>query len=339
MSSSGSSVAVPNLGISMGPDNPAVPFIGGLLIEVFVACILYGITTLQSFMYFQKYPNDAASLKILVGTVWALESVHTAFCMQFLYAYLVEGFADYTYFLKINWGIGVTVITSAGIALCVQGYYVWRVWCVSSKSLVWTAIIGVFALARVAFGIGSTILSYVYPEWITFRDTTSSLVTISGGLGSAALVDLLVAVTLSYYLRKGRNSWHKESNSKINAILLYAVNTGAITGTASLLCVILFATQKQSLVFLGLVEIQAKLYANSFLGSLNARSHIRNKNNPTAQYPSIEFSSSGNGFRAVAPQVPVPKVEVFQQTIVHDDRGLQGDSEYDMRHLKGGELV
>ncbi|KAJ2990785.1 hypothetical protein NUW54_g8374 [Trametes sanguinea] len=109
-SADASSVAVPNLGVSMGSDNPAVPFIGGLLIEIFVACILYGITTLQSFMYFQKYPNDAISLKILVGTVCAslqthraLESVHTAFCMQFLYAYLVEGFADYTYFLKINW--------------------------------------------------------------------------------------------------------------------------------------------------------------------------------------------------------------------------------------------
>ncbi|KAI0654681.1 hypothetical protein C8Q70DRAFT_514348 [Cubamyces menziesii] len=340
MSADASSVSVPNLGITKSSDNPAVAFIGGLLIEIFIACILYGITTLQSFMYFQKYPNDALSLKLLVGAVWALETVHTAFCMQFLYAYLVEGFGDFAYFLQINWGIGVTVITSAGIALCVQGYYVWRVWCVSSKSLFWTVVIGVFALARVAFGIGSTILSYVYPEWLLFRDTKSSLVTISGGLGSAALVDMLVALTLSYYLNKGRSSWHKESNSKINMILLYAVNTGAITGTASLLCVILFATQKQSLVFLGLVEIQAKLYANSFLGSLNARSHIRNKNNPAAQYPSFEFSSSGNGFRAVVPPtVPVPKVEVYQQTIVHDDRGLSNESAYDMRNLKGGELV
>ncbi|KAI0648844.1 hypothetical protein C8Q79DRAFT_947692 [Trametes meyenii] len=335
-----SSVSLPTTAVK-GPNNPAVPFIGGLLIEVFIACMLYGITTLQSFMYYQKYPGDVLSLKLLVATVWALETVHTVFCMQFLYAYLIEGFADYAYFLQINWGIGVTVITSAGIALCVQGYYVWRVWCVSSKSWLWTLIIGVFALARAAFGIGSTILSYVYPDWITFRDTKSSLITISGGLGSAALVDMLVALTLSYYLNKGRSSWHKESNSKINTILLYAINTGALTGTASLLCVILFATQKQSLVFLGLVEIQAKLYANSFLGSLNARAHIRSKNNPAAQYPSFEFSSN-NGFRAGAGpqvQVTVPKVEVFQQTIVHDDRGLRNESEFDMKNLKGGELV
>ncbi|KAI0364755.1 hypothetical protein BV20DRAFT_974050 [Pilatotrama ljubarskyi] len=300
------SVVVPDFGIHKSADNLAVPFIGGLLIEVFVACVLYGITTLQSFMYFQKYPGDARTLKLLVAAVWILETVHTAFCMHFLYAYLVEGFADYTYFLKIDPSIGITVVCSAGIALCVQGYYVWRVWCVSSKNFWWTTIIGFFALARVAFGVASTILSYVYPEWLAFRNTTTSLVTISGGLGSAALVDMLVAVTLSYYLKKGRNSWHKESNSKINAILIYAVNTGALTGTASLLCVILFATQKQSLTFLGLVEIQAKLYANSFLGSLNARAHIRNKAN-AAQYPSFEFSSGGN-FRSVPPQVSVVSI-------------------------------
>lgn len=32
-----------------------------------------------------------------------LETVHTGFCMLFLYEYLVEGFGDFAYFLHINW--------------------------------------------------------------------------------------------------------------------------------------------------------------------------------------------------------------------------------------------
>ncbi|KAI0706747.1 hypothetical protein C8T65DRAFT_651860 [Cerioporus squamosus] len=287
--------------------NPAVPVMGGLLVEVFVACILYGITTLQTLIYFQKYPSDRTFLKLLVGTVWVLETAHTAFCIQFIYDYLIVGFDNYFNFLDINWGIGVTVLCSASIALCVQGYYTWRVWIVSEKSVLWTALIGTFALARVGFGIASCMLCYIYPSWPTLREKRSSLVTVSGGLGSAALVDILVALTLTVYLKRRRftGSWNKESNNMINKILLYAVNTGAITCTASILCVILFAVQKNSLTFLGLVEIQAKLYSNSFLGSLNARSHIRNsKSIPT-------FSSS-------APRVPV--LEVYQHTIVEDDR-------------------
>ena len=118
MSADASSVSVPNLGITKSSDNPAVGFIGGLLIEIFIACMyvqslcyplfdsrsstvpsLYGITTLQSFMYFQKYPNDALSLKLLVslhflqssppslplpqvGAVWSVSSVRPNLCSR-----------------------------------------------------------------------------------------------------------------------------------------------------------------------------------------------------------------------------------------------------------------
>ncbi|KAH9894070.1 hypothetical protein C8Q73DRAFT_501960 [Cubamyces lactineus] len=315
-------------------ENPAQSFFGGMLIEIFIACILYGITTLQTFIYFQKYQNDVPSLKLMVATIWILETAHTAFCMQVVYAYLVSNFGEFEYFLSINWGVGVTVITEVVISTLVQAFYVKRVWIMSNKAKLLTAFIAFVTVCRIGFGIGSTILSYHFANWISFRAHKSSLVTVSGGLGAAALVDVLVALTLSFYLTRGRTGWQKSSNSRINLIMLYAVNSGAITASASVLSVILYATQTDSLVFLGLVEIQGKLYANSFLGSLNARSHIRNKNN-AAQYPSFEFSNN-SAFRAVAP--PAPKVEVFQQTIVTNDMGEQ-ENDFSMKNLKGGELV
>ncbi|CDO74202.1 hypothetical protein BN946_scf185043.g254 [Trametes cinnabarina] len=319
----------------MESENPAASFFGGMLIEIFIACILYGITTLQTFIYFQKYQNDTPSLKFMVAVIWIIETAHTAFCMQLVYAYLVSNFGDFEYFLNINWSVGVTVITEVVISTLVQAFYVRRVWIMSNKAKLLTIFMASVTVCRIGFGIGSTILSYHFGDWISFRAHKSSLATVSGGLGAAALIDVLVALTLSYYLSRGRSSWHKSSNSKINLIMLYAVNSGAITASASVLSVILYATQTDSLVFLGLVEIQGKLYANSFLGSLNARSHIRNKNNNPAQYPSFEFSNN-SAFRAVAP--PVPKVEVYQQTIVTNDMGEQ-ENDFSMKNLKGGELV
>ncbi|KAI0643624.1 hypothetical protein C8Q79DRAFT_144905 [Trametes meyenii] len=319
----------------MASENPAASFFGGMLIEIMIACVLYGITTLQSFIYFQKYHNDAPSLKFMVAAIWILETVHTAFCMQVVYSYLINNFGEFEYFLQVNWGVGVTVITEVVISTLVQAFYVKRVWIMSNKATLLTAFIAFVTLCRIGFGIGSTILSYHFPQWLSFRAHESSLVTVSGGLGAAALVDVLVALTLSYYLTRARNNWQRGSNSRINLIMLYAVNSGAITASASVLSVILYASQTHSLVFLGLVEIQGKLYANSFLGSLNARSHIRSKAANPAQYPSFEFSSNG-GFRGAAPQVP--KVEVFQQTIVTNDMGEQ-ENDFTMKNLKGGELV
>ncbi|KAI0687256.1 hypothetical protein C8Q76DRAFT_661365 [Earliella scabrosa] len=320
-------------------ENPAEGFLGGLLIEVFIACILYGITTLQSFLYFQKYQNDTKLLKAFVAAIWILETVHTAFCIQIAYAYAIQGFGHYAYFETINWGVGITVFTEVILSTLVQVFYVRRVWIMSGHAKILSGTIALFVVCRVGFGIGSTILSYHYPDWVEFRAHQSSMVTVSGGLGAAALVDVMVALTLSFYLMRGRSDLQKESNSRINLIMLYAVNTGAITGTASVLSVILYATQKESLVFLGLVEIQGKLYANSFLGSLNARAHIRNKAAPP-QYPS--FESFNNSLRSAPPR-QAPNAEVYRQTVVTNDVVHEfehdRDNIYGMRTFKSGELV
>ena len=102
---------------------------------------LYGMTTLQAFIYYQTYPNDSRALKYLVrSSTWywifpshfvhdlsigccclvspllsslvalllivalfrILETVHTGFCMQFMYSYLVKGFGNYINFLIVN---------------------------------------------------------------------------------------------------------------------------------------------------------------------------------------------------------------------------------------------
>ncbi|RPD69294.1 hypothetical protein L226DRAFT_280182 [Lentinus tigrinus ALCF2SS1-7] len=308
-----------SLPIDLGAGNPAEGVMGGLLVSIFFACILYGMTTLQAFMYYQKYPNDIPLLRFLVTAVWILETVHTAFCMQFVYAYLISGFADFANFIAVHWSVGVAIASSVAVALCVQGYYTWRVYVVSGRFALWSAVIAFCALARVGFGIGSTCLTYIYPNWLQLRELKVGLATVSGGLGAAALVDLLVALTLTFYLKRNRTGFHKESNSMVNKILVYTVNTGAITGAASL----------------------TKLYANSFLGSLNARTHLRNASQNTGG--GRMFSSNSRGgpeFTISSPRGAVPVIEVTRQTVRHTDHGESYDApdELDMKVLKGGEL-
>lgn len=151
-------------------------FFGGLLVEIFVACMLYGITTLQTFLYYQKYRNDTAFLKLFVAAVWVLETIHTVFCVQVVYAYTVQQFGEFGYFKTINWGVGVTVLTEVVLSTLVQAFYVRRVWIMSDKSKILTAAIAFFTVCRAGFGIASTILSYRYPNWLEFRAHNSSLV-------------------------------------------------------------------------------------------------------------------------------------------------------------------
>ena len=134
--------------------------------------------------------------------------------------------------------------------------------------------------------------------------------------------------------------------------------------------------KKSSLVFLGLVEVQTKrtisitvhfpfppvltcllitVYANSFLGSLNARSHIRNASTLSAG----AFSSDRGEFSITSPRAPVVRlpvclayivdlieepmihqIEVTRQTVTHDDLGESyntGDA-YNLKDLKNRSL-
>ncbi|KAI0368447.1 hypothetical protein BV20DRAFT_969265 [Pilatotrama ljubarskyi] len=318
---------------------------GSLLIEVCLACILYGVTTLQMFMYYQTFSGDSRFLKGVVGTVWVLETLHTALCMEMVYTYTITHFGDYDFLGNIYWGAGASILVGVFISALVHAFYIRRVWIMSSGSIPITAFITILALCRLGCGIGSFALSLEITEWTPFRANVSPLVTIALGLGCAAAVDVLVALTLSYYIQHGRGKWesgNQASDSRLDTILIYAVNTGAITALSSILSVILFATQKQSLVFLGLVEIQSKLYANSLLGSLNVRAATREKPGSLPQFTTFEFSSRARvprppQFRTpISPEFTVPQVAVHQQTVVmHDNGEVDAYSENSMK----GELV
>ncbi|KAI0760878.1 hypothetical protein BD413DRAFT_253457 [Trametes elegans] len=297
--------------------NPAEPLIGALLIQLCFAYILYGMTVLQAFYYYQKYSTDKRTLKYLVGAVCFLETAHTGFAMQILCAYLVAGFGNYENLENVTWGVGGTAICGVGVAVCVHGYYTWRIWIVSGNSKLWTLVIGTFALARISFGTGTFVQSYIYPQWALLRNTTSTFVTFIGQSVAAALVDMLVAVCLSLYLTRDRHFWSRDSEGMVNRILLYAVNTGAITGVVSLSCVALFLVPNTGAAFFGMAMIQTKLYSNSLLGSLNARSHMRNKGSQPIRYSSSFGSAGANGLRVAAPRVPI--IGIFQQTTAHYD--------------------
>ncbi|PIL36485.1 hypothetical protein GSI_00174 [Ganoderma sinense ZZ0214-1] len=329
----------------------AEEFFGGLFVEVFVGGILYGITTLQTFIYFQKFPDDGRFLKYYVAAVWVLESLHTGFCVEFVYSYLIRNYGNEKYFIHINWAVGASLanpveVLNGNIDVSLgHGHYRGHNIGDGARILYPPSLdpyVDVTLLSfhtslttprslQVAFGMGSTILTYYLSGWVSFRQHKAATVTVSGGLASVAAVDVMVTTSITWYLRKKRSEVQESAKSKVGMIMLYAVNTGALTATASVITCILYAVRRDSLVFLGLVEVSGKLYANSFLGSLNARTHIRGKGNK--QY---SHESSGNTYRG--PQVP--KVEVFQQTLVSKDTvDHEYGNEYAMSPVKGGDLV
>ncbi|EPQ54246.1 hypothetical protein GLOTRDRAFT_130624 [Gloeophyllum trabeum ATCC 11539] len=180
---------------------------GNLLICLFIAAILYGITCAQAYIYYQSYPEDRPFLKWMVAGVWLLETLHTAFCIVFIYTYTITHFGDAPFLDQIHWSGGITVILGVLVAGLVHAYYIRRLWILSEHN-VWLMVpTTTLAVARFAFGTATTVQCYTVAEWTKFHQRRLPLVTLAGGLSSAAAVDLIVAAALIYLLDRSRSGF------------------------------------------------------------------------------------------------------------------------------------
>ncbi|TFK48171.1 hypothetical protein OE88DRAFT_1647175 [Heliocybe sulcata] len=63
---------------------------GAAFLGAILGAILFGITVIQTFIYFVKYGKDKAYYKISVGVLCCLDALHLAFSVHMIYHYLVK---------------------------------------------------------------------------------------------------------------------------------------------------------------------------------------------------------------------------------------------------------
>lgn len=157
------------------------------------------------------------------------------------------------------------------------------------------------------------------------------------GLSAAAAADILIAVSLVYLLHT-RCSDVKETRTLVNRLILYTIETGALTSICAMAIVILFVSMPNNLIDFGLEFVLPKrkifrrsnrpyldtesifillVYANSFMAILNSRASMREGPDEILELPSggalqirttstvwrdppISVSTSGSLFRLPA---------------------------------------
>jgi len=91
---------------------------------------------------------------------------------------------------------------------------------------------------------------------------------------SDMVLDGIIAGLLWYYLQKSR-SGHKGSDNIIDTLIVFTVQTGAITFSASTAHLITFLASPSTAVHFAFHFVLAKLYTNSLYASLNTRAAFR----------------------------------------------------------------
>ncbi|KAG2337367.1 hypothetical protein BDR05DRAFT_1005074 [Suillus weaverae] len=264
-----------------------VSIMQGPLCGALATMLLYGVICMQTFHYWQAYGHDRKILKCLVAFIWILETVHTALTVYAVEFYLIMHFGDVANLAYAVWGMPASYVIGFIIAYAVNLCFIWRILQLSQKRWI-TICLAILATIRCGFGLANCSLSFYYPMWKIFRQHVFPTMVVGWVL--SAVVDSAIAFTLCIYLRQRRTGMNT-TDSILNRLLLYSINTGAITSFCAVLVVIMFLSLPNNLAFIGFVQVQSKLYAISFLASLNTRKRpeTTNQTAPAVEGVAVSF--------------------------------------------------
>ncbi|KAL5504748.1 hypothetical protein ACEPAH_7411 [Sanghuangporus vaninii] len=261
---------------------------GALLIGTALAMGLWGAATVQMYYYFNQFPNDEWRLKALVVAVWTLDTTHQGMISHSCYAYLVTNYANPPFLFTITSSLAVMVLISVSyfrlrsrefgllrdlqgiICFLVQSFLLYRVWRLSEKNMF--LVIFLFALSVAQFV--TTALYYAKGSKLTVL-TLPSIAWLSKLVNSlSAGTDVSIAAVLIYLLHRSRTGFRR-SETLINRLIFFTINTSALTSIIAVFSVIFISVYPDALIYVAFYVNISKMYTNTLFATLNARKSTR----------------------------------------------------------------
>ncbi|KAF7371228.1 Saposin B-type domain-containing protein [Mycena sanguinolenta] len=252
---------------------PAIPpldsTLGAVEIGGITSTFLFGIETLQAYHYFNKYPGD--SLFFEVAVVWLLELAHTISTCHVIYAVTVTFYGQLQHLQTPPHSLEMTIFFYGCVLVVVQCFFANRVRVFSGKWLI-PVVCWTLTALRVTATFTMMGIEWVHPNVQTIQVKFRWLMTIALSLGM--IVDTVITLSMCYCLWQVRHSRFGRTERLINTLLVWTVETGAATCVTTAMFLILFLS-RNDLAWLPFFLVQAKLYSNSLLISLNGRKRLR----------------------------------------------------------------
>ncbi|KAF9064557.1 hypothetical protein BDP27DRAFT_1270145 [Rhodocollybia butyracea] len=282
---------------------PLDNLLGAAFIGIILSTTIYGVTCLQVYHYYMHHSSkDASLLKIFVGFLWTVDTLHVAFLATFYYSYTVTNFGDYVFLSKVNWALSSQTLVADIITISVQTFFAYRVYILSNKKLIIPIIIFILALGQLALAI-----VYVAKLWVLleFQEERHYFLTanfntaerwklisevgavIRFGTGALAIDiagDATVTIAMIYYLWKNKSSF-KQTNNLINTLVTYTINTGLLTTVFTFVCLILVVLMPNSnLIYAIFYFIEVRFYSCSLMSILNSRTALKDEGIMSSPY-------------------------------------------------------
>jgi len=266
-----------------------------LLIGELFGTYLFGILTVQLYLYHLSFPRDAKYIKCLVYSVFILDLASTVMCVADAYHWFASGFENIAALNDIFLSGFDTPMIGAFLAAIVQCFYCYRLWTLNKYTLPICILIVMIAIAQVVAGIYGAVIAHIAGTFsvASAKGLPAAYVVFVG----AAAADILIAVTMTILLTRSRKKTHVKTDFIIRRIINLTVETNLLSSTLAVLTVILLVGVPGTNYFTAPSIILGRVYSNSLLLLLNNRKFISNNVSSTTDSDSTGRTLQMSKFR------------------------------------------
>ncbi|KAL4244634.1 hypothetical protein ABKN59_009174 [Abortiporus biennis] len=260
--------------------------LGAMFIGVVIAAILYGVTCVQTYVYFTEgMRRDRWILRSLVAILWILDTLDLIFVSHLVYFFTITNYANPKALSGVPWSVaGFNIVANLNDVI-IRGILIDRIWKVS-KNIYLAVGLWVANLAVSAFSLASAIRIVQIGnlqkldgiKWLFYIVYTS-----------IASIDTVIAVVLCMILWKKRTGFTR-TDSQIHMLMRYSIHTGALTSVVAIAILIIFAAMPHNFIYIAIFLALPKLYLNALLAILNARDSLKNKQDSSSALSAVQLS-------------------------------------------------
>jgi len=248
--------------------------LGAVYIGNVVVAVLFGVTSVQAYYYFSHYPSDKLILRATIAILWIIDFLHLFCVCHAVYYYSVTNFTNLSALVSFPWSFNLQYLVETVNDVIIRLVLLDRLWRLSHKNRYICGFTLGCAATLLALAIFLFVIGIEFDTLEGYRNRAQWAFYALISLMVAS--DIVIATSLCVYLTRHPSDF-KRTRSTVNKIMLYTINTTALTSVADFICLITFATKPSTLISVAIIFILPKLYLNSLLGLLNSRKKLRDQ--------------------------------------------------------------
>ncbi|KAJ7057837.1 hypothetical protein C8F01DRAFT_325074 [Mycena amicta] len=221
---------------------PIPPNIGSIVAPQLIGSLLnfylFGVLSVQVYVYRISFKKDKKSIKAMVYTIFFFMTLSTCLNAADAYFWFASGFGNLIQLGSAHISPFYTPILGSIIALVIQLFFCYRIWIIKSAALPLSAVIAVIAVIQAIGGIGGGLKAYIAANEL--HDEARTVLVYMWLIGDA-VADILIAAAMTFLLTQASKSGHSQSNDLVKRIVRLILETNALSASVAILGLILFA--------------------------------------------------------------------------------------------------